>query len=48
MKIGELAARSGLTSSRIRYYEQIGLLKPVGRRTNGYRSYGPEALVICG
>lgn len=27
MKIGELAERTGLTASRIRFYEDIGLLK---------------------
>jgi len=45
MKIGELAKRSGLTQSRIRFYERIGLLKAVDRRSNGYRVYPSEALV---
>ena len=27
MKIGELATRTGLSTSRIRFYERIGLLK---------------------
>lgn len=45
MKIGELAKRSGLTQSRIRFYERIGLLKAVDRRSNGYRVYPREALV---
>lgn len=46
MKIGELAKRSGLTRSRIRFYERIGLLKTVDRRPNGYRVYPPEVLVM--
>lgn len=46
MKIGELAERSGLAPSRIRFYEKIGLLTAVERRTNGYRSYPPEAAVV--
>lgn len=46
MKIGELAKRSGQTQSRIRFYERIGLLKLVDRRSNGYRTYPPEALVV--
>jgi DNA-binding transcriptional MerR regulator len=46
MKIGELAKRSGLTPSRIRFYESIGLLKMVDRRPNGYRIYPPDALVV--
>lgn len=46
MKIGELAKRSGLSQSRIRFYERIGLLNAVDRRSNGYRVYPPEALAI--
>ncbi len=46
MKIGELAERSGLTPSRIRFYESIGLLQAVERRPNGYRTYPPEAVVV--
>lgn len=46
MKIGELAKRSGLAPSRIRFYESIGLLKTVERRPNGYRTYPDEALVV--
>lgn len=46
MNIGELAKRSGLTPSRIRFYESIGLLKMVERRPNGYRTYPREALVL--
>ncbi|NVN30208.1 MerR family transcriptional regulator [Endobacter medicaginis] len=45
MKIGELARRTGLTASRIRFYESIGLLGEVGRRANGYRTYPSEAAV---
>lgn len=44
MKIGELAKRSGLAPSRIRFYEASGLIRGVGRKENGYREYGPEAL----
>ncbi|RQO59400.1 MerR family transcriptional regulator [Variovorax sp. KBW07] len=44
MKIGELAKRTGLAASRIRFYEKSGLLSTVERRENGYRQYGPEAL----
>lgn len=44
MKIGELAARTGLTPSRIRYYEEIGLLRAVDRLPNGYRIYGLDAV----
>lgn len=46
MRIGELADRTGLSQSRIRFYEKIGLLKAVDRRSNGYRDYPREAVVI--
>ncbi|MFC5699379.1 MerR family transcriptional regulator [Pseudomonas sp. GCM10022186] len=46
MKIGELAERTGLAPSRIRFYESIGLLKAVQRQSNGYRAYPPEAELV--
>ncbi|OLS63718.1 MerR family transcriptional regulator [Pseudomonas putida] len=46
MKIGELAKRSGLSASRIRFYEASGLLNAVERTGNGYRSYGADAVWI--
>lgn len=39
MKIGELAERTGLPTSRIRYYEANGLLPAADRAANGYRDY---------
>lgn len=45
MKIGELAEQTGLAPSRIRFYERIGLLKPVLRQANGYRSYPADAVM---
>ncbi len=45
MKIGELAQRTGLAASRIRFYERIGLLKAVERQANGYRSYPADAVL---
>lgn len=44
MRIGELARRSGLAPSRIRFYEASGLLEGVRRQANGYRDYAPETL----
>lgn len=46
MKIGELSKRSGLTASRIRFYESSGLIQDIERQANGYRDYGPEALWV--
>jgi DNA-binding transcriptional MerR regulator len=39
MLIGELARRTGLAGSALRYYERVGLLSPAGR-TGGRRHYG--------
>ncbi len=38
MRIGELARRTGLRASAIRYYEDVGLLSPP-RRVSGRRVY---------
>lgn len=46
MKIGELAKRSGLAASTIRFYESKGLLKIVSRQSNGYRDYPLEAVAV--
>lgn len=43
MRIGELAARTRMAPSTLRYYEQRGLLRPPERTPAGYRSYGDEA-----
>ena len=43
MKIGELAARSSLNASALRYYEKMGLLDPP-HRTGGQRRYPSDAL----
>lgn len=38
MNIGDVARRSGLPAKTIRYYEEIGLIKPL-RDENGYRAF---------
>jgi MerR family copper efflux transcriptional regulator len=43
LTIGQLAQRVGLHTSTLRYYEELGLLKPVGRNASGYRLYNPDA-----
>jgi len=43
LTIGQLAQQAGVSRSRLRYYEEQGLLKPTGRTAAGYRLYGPEA-----
>jgi DNA-binding transcriptional MerR regulator len=44
MKIGELAERTGIPASTIRYYEKEGLLPKAQRGANGYRVYQEYAL----
>jgi DNA-binding transcriptional MerR regulator len=44
MKIGELADRTGIPASTIRYYEKEGLLPKAQRGANGYRVYQDQAL----
>lgn len=46
MKIGELARRTGLTASTIRFYEAKGLLNAVQRQSNGYREYSLDAVAV--
>ena len=40
--IQKLAALSGVTTRTLRYYDQIGLLKPLRVSSSGYRIYGTE------
>ena len=43
MQISEVAARSGVPATTLRYYEDLGLLRPQ-RAANGYRLFDPETL----
>ncbi len=47
MKIGELASRTGLAASRIRFYEASGLIS-AQRQANGYRRYPEQAVQTLG
>lgn len=40
LRISEVAQRTGLPASTIRYYESAGLIEPAARGSNGYRLYG--------
>jgi MerR family copper efflux transcriptional regulator len=44
MRISEVAERSGVPVSTLRYYERIGLVRPSGRSGNGYRAYDESAV----
>jgi MerR family copper efflux transcriptional regulator len=43
MNIGDVSTRSGLPTKTIRYYEDIGFIKPK-RGANGYRTFGDKDL----
>ena len=44
MRIGEIAAATGLTVRTLHHYEEVGLVAPTARTPAGHRLYGPEAL----
>ena len=44
LKIGEVAARSGLTVKTIRFYCDEGLIQPTSRSDGGFRLFNPGAL----
>jgi MerR family transcriptional regulator, repressor of the yfmOP operon len=39
LRIGEVANRAGVTARTLRYWEEIGLIKPCSRRSNNERLY---------
>ena len=43
LTIGEVAERAGMRTSRIRYYESLGVL-PEPARVSGQRRYSPDAV----
>ena len=47
LTIGELARRAGVTTSALRYYEELGLL-PAPARTSGQRRYPESAARLVG
>jgi DNA-binding transcriptional MerR regulator len=44
MRIGELAAKTGVTAKTIRFWESTGLLADPTRTPSGYRDYEPEVV----
>jgi DNA-binding transcriptional MerR regulator len=44
LTIGQVAALSGVSTHTLRYYEQAGLLRAIGRNTAGHRLYAPADL----
>ncbi|MBW6421242.1 Cu(I)-responsive transcriptional regulator [Rhizobium sp. XQZ8] len=46
MNIGQASDASGVSAKMIRYYEEIGLIRPMGRTGNNYRVYGDEEVHV--
>src|ERR1700694_4677039 len=44
IKIGELAARCGVTRDTVRFYERLGLLRPPQRTASRHRVYESKAV----
>ncbi len=44
LSIGEVCGSTGLSPRTVRYYEEVGLLPGVRRRTGGRRVYGPDEI----
>ena len=44
LSIREVCARTGLSARTVRYYEELGLLPGVRRRSGGRRVYGPDEI----
>lgn len=42
MLIGEVARRAGVSTRVLRHYDALGLVRPTGRTTGGYREYSAE------
>lgn len=45
MRIGELSEKSGRTARTLHFYEELGLLTPVGRTKGGFRLYDQDTLL---
>jgi MerR family redox-sensitive transcriptional activator SoxR len=47
LTIGELARRTGVTTSALRYYDEVGLVRPK-QRVSGHRRYTVDAITAVG
>ena len=44
-QIGEIARRTHLSLRTLRYWEEVGLIRPTGRTAGGFRLYSDDELV---
>jgi hypothetical protein len=42
LQIGEFAKRTGTNLRTLRYYEELGLIRPTKRSAGGFRYYAPD------
>jgi MerR family redox-sensitive transcriptional activator SoxR len=47
LTIGELAQRTGVPTSALRYYDELGLVRPT-KRVSGHRRYAVDAVAAVG
>jgi MerR family redox-sensitive transcriptional activator SoxR len=47
LTIGELARRTGVTTSALRFYDELGVVRPAGR-VSGHRRYADDAVAAVG
>ncbi len=43
LRIGPFAKQAGVSIRTVRYYEELGLIRPENRSRGGFRMYGPES-----
>ena len=48
MRIAEVAEKYDISADTLRYYERIGLLRPVRRNTGGVRDYSEDDCMRIG
>ncbi|GAA1789947.1 MerR family transcriptional regulator [Planosporangium flavigriseum] len=48
LRIGELAARAGVSTRTVDFYTNLGLLSPAGRTGGNFRLYAPDAVERIG
>lgn len=44
MNIGQASRASGVSKKMIRYYDEVGLVRPAGRTDSNYREYEPRQI----
>lgn len=44
MRIGDLAAKAGITTRTLRYYQELGIIEPDERTEGGFRLYSDDQL----